>query len=910
MKRICNLLLLLAFALLLFSCAPDIDSNRTDARIILNGKVSRSITPVYPEVDEFDVKIEGPETQSVTVKNDETVAHFDNVLMGEYLLTVEGKENGNVVMRGEKSITINPKSTTFEITLSFLSEGTGVISIPISWSDASSSSELFKYAVESKSLGFQAFWSKSGDPVSDIKWVTDFSTSSYTYEVDGIEKTEGENIFFRIYTKLDGYPEPVAVARSFDTVVTVYPNLTSVPDSNEKYNFIISSNTVRYIFNVIGAKTEPMAGSEETALTVTWSYPAALQKRSGSVYVTLIPDEGERVTQKVGFDKVSSSSCNFEGLSPERTYSLSFRVVLDGESDAGISEDELLLENQTTLILVKTVQIDNLADEYVMGDSVELSVKMLPENADDKTYTVIGEGLEITGNKITFPSSGKYTVTVKANKGEASATKSVNVILSSPSDFIAEKANEGIQLSWGAVEGASSYKITRTAGDEVKVFESISGTSCTDKDNIRMGRTYLYEIQAIHSDADLNSKNVSAEVEIPAADITVNLPDNFTSSDIVSSIKEINNKVLREGQPITLSIEGEYESVKWLINGVDVTMENPYELVISTETEGLNDMSAVTENTLTLIVDNLQSAPVPFLYETVISEAEISDITASGDVSKLVLGTTISLDAVISDGTSPVIKWESLNPEVIEVDKNGVVSAVDNGKGKIKATIDSNGNSKEIEITTYIPATRIEITNNSNGRTYLFNSKNGVTIASGYSSLSFSARGVRDDGLTVTDPSVTWSSDNKIITVSNGDVSCSQSTYDSSLKEVKLTASNADSSADVLIHVHDFDLYLDGAKSTGGSKDPTGGVFSENDYPMEIKANCSCNEESFTTLWCFDGISNKVQLGDLLSTLTIKNASGFTATLGKGSYTGSGGNMTVILYDSEVEVARYYFHVD
>ena len=148
-------------AVLLASCAQEdpIGTGRTDMTIRTAKATSRTIIPVGPEIVSYTVSLDGESEDyegSFTLEENIT---FSNILVGPYTVTVEafdnqkikvaeGSEITRVTADGENSVTIN---------LDWLEEGTGKMSVDISWEGRSmNGSGPFEEALENKSLGFRA----------------------------------------------------------------------------------------------------------------------------------------------------------------------------------------------------------------------------------------------------------------------------------------------------------------------------------------------------------------------------------------------------------------------------------------------------------------------------------------------------------------------------------------------------------------------------------------------------------------------------------------------------------------------------------------------------------------------------------------------------------------------------------
>lgn len=83
-----------------------------------------------------------------------------------------------------------------------------------------------------------------------------------------------------------------------------------------------------------------------------------------------------------------------------------------------------------TVINVESVSISASSTSLYVGDTTSISVTVLPENADDKTYSLnaSNDNVTIEGNVVTAAKVGTSTITVKTNDGEKTASVEITVL--------------------------------------------------------------------------------------------------------------------------------------------------------------------------------------------------------------------------------------------------------------------------------------------------------------------------------------------------------------------------------------------------------------------------------------------------------------------------------------------------
>lgn len=955
MKKFFLNALSILMVILAVSCSAALDeAARGDLRIKI--VESRSVMPQYPEVDSYSVSLTagsqtvGPQTFGV---DDDIV--IKDILVGSYILTVEGLEDNVTVLSKTQTVKISPNGTDVAITLDFLSEGTGTVIIPISWTDISNPSPLLKAAIDNKDLGFKAFFTEGNTPLTEkIQWATeeDFENKSMTYIAEGVKNAKDAKVYFKIFMKGEG-SEPFAVARTFYTLITVYPNLTSTPDGNESENFTIGDSTIDYIFNVQNPDYNATEGAKATSVDITWEYPPLSSR--GTVVVELLPaDESVVVAEKeVTFSNGDKQgNVTFENLKATETYKVRFHIILD---DGGVSEEEILLNNVHVEASVTSISFTGLNDSYVMGDSAELEVTVLPEHAVDKDYTISvsdndNDNVIVSGNNLTFNKSGEYTVTVTStdktvdDSARLSVSKNVLIKLAAPSSFKAENGDDGIVLTWDAVDSADGYKITRTENNSTtKGGEKvITGTRYEDTAGIRLSTKYDYTIQAVRNDGDgkFDSTTSSANITTLEPSISIKLPeeDIFNTENLAPFLSGIKSQVLTEKNPITIKIDSPIEGATytWYLNGQRIETETPTDLTISVESKGLRGNSAIAENSITLEVTKngkTSSGTTTFLYAVIVSEADITGINVvKGDANKVVLGSPITLNATISDNSNPEIRWTSSDENVATVDQTGVVTAVNDGTATITAEIISNGSKKSIDVTTYIPAENVVITNET-GRDFMFMRKDGVTVESGFDTVTLKAVATRNDELTISEAAkvITWSVSSESINLSavTGETVNVNSVDKTSGGDFQILAETAEvKNTSTTVHVHDMDIYMkktsqgdESYNKVTGSKQNTSAGTGQRNYNLKLvyasyeqDSLHDNNSNGLNVIWCFDGNENSQEVGTPGFYLTLFNQnvedSDFTVEMERDTWTSNSPQVMAIMKVGESKACAISFTAD
>lgn len=232
--------------------------------------------------------------------------------------------------------------------------------------------------------------------------------------------------------------------------------------------------------------------------------------------------------------------------------------------------------------------------------------------------------------------------------------------VNAPLNLAAISNNDNIDLSWNAVEGATSYNIKRsiTTGGPYDTVATGSAIIFTDTD-VDPGVTYYYIVSAVVSGTEsANSNEASAIIE-------------------VTPITNILKVVLEVDEELQLSVDDDLDvntEMNWTssdntvakvdTNGV-VTALSPGNTVITATSED----GTYTDYINVLVVDNAHD------YRLAVD---------------LKVGKSCRLTVDDLTDTVPVI-WDSMDPMVATVASNGKVKALSKGLTLITAT-DEEGN--------------------------------------------------------------------------------------------------------------------------------------------------------------------------------------------------------------------------
>ena len=988
-KRNClkHLFLISLIAFIFVSCSPTSNGISETASLVVEayqkGISVASIAPTTPQPVKYVITLEQNDNIVKSWKfNPSEIEHnavqLDDIKIGTYNLYIAGyseyKECGECndnpecekciktqVVEGGKEVTIKPNTTNITtITLSYLSTGTGTISLKIDWTGLTQKGNLISDALDRKSIGFLAFYADGdsdssndravcGNPteetlVNKIKWATtdDFVNKNMEYTESGLTANkETEEIYFRIYSEIDG--ELVVIAETFRTHLTVYPNLTSVPDANDKYNFSLSnSNIMNYLRNVSSPAAEAI---NDTTLKITWKNP----EFSSNIYPIKVTVKAKDIetgnveaTKTIDYSSYTENGeTPLDGLSSDKVYSIWFEI----KGQIGYSADVALISNARPRVPVTAIAFDITDNDfdYVSGDTIEFKALITPDEATNKEYTVSvennTENVQISNHSVTFKKAGEYTIILTASdNGLKSEAKKATVHLATPNKpTVSAASDNGITITWNEIADADKYKVIRKINDSVdeEFITKDASTTYTDNDGISLGTTYTYSVIALIDGYDSCSSaesEKSGPVSTSPGSIVINpAPALESGIDFSSSFDSINGISINDNNAsITINVtEISGATYEWRINGAFVT--NNKDLTITGETEGIYKNSSKTTNELTLVVTvdkKTVSGSCNFYYESS-DDFEIVSLTDAYEDKMVVYGLEpeqLKLTYSRND-IKPVVNWSSSDPSVVKVDSNnGKITSVSKGNATITAKATNNGITRvaTIDIKSYIPATNLTVTvADSDGtktdRNFIFlPNQSGVEgLDNKYTSLKITANAESSHSTDDYSGEIKWSftennsatfdDKNGLITPQNGGKFELRATINSNINGIEETTITK------IIDIIQIQIKADGVNNpiTGtGHKVP----LSTNKTVYLNFVGQIYNSDNFDTApisnrWCFDETNNEEfsytdGIFDNFKITSVNN--NFSATLRRRATTGDHRVNAVISYKNS-EIAKVWF---
>ena len=388
-----------------------------------------------------------------------------------------------------------------------------------------------------------------------------------------------------------------------------------------------------------------------------------------------------------------------------------------------------------TEVAVTSVTVSPASQEVALGETVKLQASVLPENATDKevTWSSTVPVVASVSKDGVVTALAVGTTTIKAQAGGKTGTCAITVV----KGYVAVTAVTLDRPYLDLVEGDEATLTARVFPDDA-TEPAVTWTSSNEKvATVEAGKVKaLQEGEAVIK-ASAGGKEASCPVTVTKKYIPV-------------------ESVTLSKTELTL-IKGTYEVLTVTIAPEDATYQTPTwtssnEQVVRVDESGRVSAIGGGSARVTATVDGKQAVCA------VTVTVPVTSITLNYPDLSLVEGDTETLVATITpdDATDKAVTWTSSDASVAQVDAQGKVSALKEGKAVITATAGEKSATCDVTVSKkVIPVSGITL------------NKNTLDLVKGQSETLAAVVTPSD----ATDKTVTWtSSDETVATVSGGKV--------------------------------------------------------------------------------------------------------------------------------------------
>lgn len=620
--------IVVAIILLLCACSQDDAMRGRTLSIALEGVAqpgARTILPdSYVQPTKFDVTLTAVDGNGEKTKEYSGLTlsagslTLTDVKLGTYSVSIDGKtDDGTTVMqgKGDKPLEVTPTDvSSVTVTMDVVSDsGTGTIKVVFDWSAAKDNKRLTSYLATDEGITFKMY--KVGDDTTPLEEVTvqGADTTSATMQFEHPATKEPIDVYYKLFSGNTLITDKLRMS-----TVHVYAGNTSVDDEGVIY---LDESDFSWGVNV---RNVTSSYDENSSVVVSWKNVKSLGKQIfDHVVVSYTPTNGEGTKTKTAyFDGKEASTYNTDNDFHFPADSTEGHVILD-DLESNVDYDVSIQAWQKDGYVSANAKMTTVKGKVAVSSITPTTTSPISTTAGAEAFTLswkLNDNASITGVTVTVEASedeafeigepndsttsgsvsvkplkaGSYTITVTPEDNKAISTSyTVNTKLATPTGVTAADATDGIKVSWAAVDGASSYIVTKYVGG------AASGTTATVEDGnswkdteIFSEKSYSYTVQAIYSEnKTLNSavSQTSNVIKVPKSAISVTIPDS--DKDVLKIEITSENGVLAlndDDDTLTFSVGEELQgyTYEWILNGKTFTEENASSVTISRTAPG------------------------------------------------------------------------------------------------------------------------------------------------------------------------------------------------------------------------------------------------------------------------------------------------------------------------------------
>jgi uncharacterized protein YjdB len=398
---------------------------------------------------------------------------------------------------------------------------------------------------------------------------------------------------------------------------------------------------------------------------------------------------------------------------------------------------------------VTEVSLDKTTADMVVGQTLQLTATVKPDDATDKTVTWSTSDAAIAtveNGKVTAVKEGSAKITVTTKDGGKTAECAVTV-----SKKVIAVTGVSLDASSASMIVGQTKQLTATVKPDDATDKTVSWNSSNEKiaSVDATGKVTAVAAGSATITVVTNGMNASGQSEMTTCDVTVTQPVSGVTLDKTTL-------TITEGETATLTAtvkpdDASDKTVTWSSSDAKIaTVDN-------------GKVTAVKEGSAKITVTTKDGGKTAECAITVSKKIiAVTGVTLDKTTANMIVGQTKQLTATVKpdDATDKTVSWNSSNEKIASVDATGKVTAVAAGSATITVVTNGMNASGQSEMTTC----DVTVTQPVSGVTL---DKTTLTITEGETA-TLTATVKPDDA---SDKTVTWSSsDAKIATVDNGKV--------------------------------------------------------------------------------------------------------------------------------------------
>lgn len=765
--------------LLMTGCSqPDNSRNLVKNVTVLignNNVTSRTIMPQdYPDALAYDITLtsqdDASKTYTAEVSVEERKGTFTNIPIGSYTLNVVaytaveklkpvyvGTDTINVSVNDDNQFTILLKV----ISSSDSSSETGTVSVHFDWTATDRTVTDIELLISSgpDESGVLQFVSEGKIAVPD-------SVTAFDYSKD-VPVGKNRYAMFKLWNG------PELIGETGVEILHVYLNMTSSPTNVKNYKFTEADFQPAEGVKQVSADSV-VAADGSVGLKLDWTNPVGCDHQ----VITWKESSSQTAADSYTTQSSEEHSYTISGLRVKTEYYIEITTYYQ----SGLVSPAVVLV-QTTAVPVKNVTLKGIPEalqttfapgsNYRLEPVVESAV--VGEDATDLGYIWESSNESVakvlSDGSVVAQKAGVATIKVTTVNSGKSASADVTVHLAVPVVTAVAEA-DGINISWNAVDDASSYEVKLVDGTPLTTIDaksSVDSSVISYKDTALLsGNTYSYVVQAKATTPEsivLDSAVSSATTPITPATPTISIELPTQAKDLTDGVFENQVFNLISGAPaLTISVTPIADAVayQWMLNQTLVaSAAEPYILAIDERTPGLNKDRQ--DNTITLIVQDAES--VKYSAQTKLYYLAVPDtgVEYAGPATIKTTDGEVALTAKIlpADASIQAVTWSLVNPDsasgICTLTADGKFTALDTGSVEVQMTTHL-GKTSTTTINCVVPVKGISLKPTAAQGQHFVNGMNGYGEVSLVPVVESAT-----EGKSATNQTVVWSTSNQSI---------------------------------------------------------------------------------------------------------------------------------------------------
>lgn len=382
-------------------------------------------------------------------------------------------------------------------------------------------------------------------------------------------------------------------------------------------------------------------------------------------------------------------------------------VITVTAMDASGTKATVAIKVQLPIVPVEKITITGAPESMGVGNTADLSVAVLPENATNKAVTWVSSNPEI----ISVDGNGRIEAKAEGN--------AVITATSADNPTVADTVTIIVQLLTVPVESIVIADAPKTmkVGEKAVLSATVLPENATNK-AVAWASSNPEIISVVNGEIEAKAPG-SAEITATATDgsgkaCMVQIPvSDYELESVEIGVNNGEGTLLEVGDTLALTVSVKPEA---LAGKAEITWESGHPEIASVDSESgiVTAKSAGTAKVKATAVYNGKSVVSNEITVTVtaIPVIPVDSVAIAGAPQREMMAgslETLSVSVLPANATNPAVIWSSSDESTVSVDDKGIISAKKEGVAIITATA-ADGSGKSASVTVTVKEKRYQVT--------------------------------------------------------------------------------------------------------------------------------------------------------------------------------------------------------